>query len=98
ALASRAVTIAFTKSAGRKEKSDRGVLVEVWPGAACPPCGGVDLGFDALIKTYQPSEVVMLQYHLHIPRPDPLTNEDSESRSTYYGDAVEGTPTLIANR
>jgi len=34
--------------AGRKGKSDRGVLVEVFTGAECPPCAAVDLAFDGL--------------------------------------------------
>src|SRR5581483_5361271 len=54
------------KFAGRKGKSDRAVLVELFTGAQCPPCVAADLGFDALQKTYGPSEVVRLQYHLHV--------------------------------
>src|SRR5262249_16651278 len=51
--------------------------------------------FDACLKTYAPKEVVFLQYHLHIPGADPLTNADSEARAKYYGDDVEGTPTMF---
>src|SRR5262245_27716729 len=80
--------------AGRKAKSDRVVLVELFTGAQCPPCVAADLAFDALAKTYKPTEVVLLEYHLHIPGPDPLTNADSEARQKYYGDAIEGTPTI----
>jgi hypothetical protein len=35
----------------------------------------------------------VLEYHLHIPRPDPLTNGDTELRSKYY--EVNSTPTSI---
>src|SRR5262249_55883283 len=45
----------------------------------------------------KPSEVVLLEYHLHIPGPDPLTNAHCEARQNYYGDAVEGTPTIMFN-
>jgi hypothetical protein len=41
--------------------------------------------------------VISLQYHLHIPGPDPLTNADSVERSKYYGDDLTGTPTTIFN-
>lgn len=77
---------------GRKNKSDRVVLFELFTGAQCPPCVAADLAFDGLTKTYKPQEVALLQYHVHIPGPDPLTSPDSEARLKYYGDEVEGTP------
>jgi hypothetical protein len=83
--------------AGRKGKSDRAVLVELFTGAECPPCVAADLAFDALGKAFKPSEVVRLEYHLHIPRPDPLTNPASEARQAYYAKAIEGTPTVLLN-
>jgi thiol-disulfide isomerase/thioredoxin len=82
---------------GRKGKSDRVVLVELFTGAECPPCVAADLAFDALSKTYKPTEVVLLQYHLHIPGPDPLTNPDSLARLEYYGNKIRGTPTIFFN-
>jgi hypothetical protein len=83
--------------AGRKKPGKRAVLVELFTGAQCPPCVAADLGFDALDKTYKTSEVVLLQYHLHIPRPDALTNIDSELRKDYYGSFVHGTPSIFFN-
>jgi hypothetical protein len=83
--------------AGRKGKSDRVVLVELFTGAECPPCVAADLAFDALGKTFKPSEIVRLEYHLHIPGPDPLTNPDSEARAQFYRRVIEGAPTLLAN-
>jgi hypothetical protein len=82
---------------GRKGKSDRVVLVELFTGAQCPPCVTADVAFDALDKSYKPSDVVFLEYHLNIPRPDPLTNKDNEEREKYYGKAIEGTPTMFVN-
>ncbi len=81
-----------TKYAGRKGKSDRVILVELFTGAECPPCVGVDYAFDALAKTYQPSEAILLEYHLNIPRPDPLSNPGSDARARYY--ELGGTPEL----
>src|SRR5262245_49493032 len=83
--------------AGRKAKSDRAVLVELFTGAQCPPCVAADVAFDGLAKTYKPTDVVLLQYHVHVPGPDPLTNLDSTARLDYYGDDVEGTPTFLLN-
>jgi hypothetical protein len=84
-----------SKFAGRKAKSNHAVLVELFTGAQCPPCIAADVAFDALAKTYAPSEVVLLQYHEHIPLPDALTNADSEARMDYYKRAIRGTPTIL---
>jgi hypothetical protein len=83
--------------AGRKAKSTRAVLVELFTGTQCPPCVAADLAFDGLTKTYKPADVVLLQYHVHVPGPDPLTNLDTMARLEYYGDEVEGTPTFLLN-
>ncbi|HYV39977.1 MAG TPA: hypothetical protein VE988_30105 [Gemmataceae bacterium] len=83
------------KFAGRQGK--RVVLVELFTGAQCPPCVAADLAFEGLAKTFKTSEVVLLQYHLHIPRPDPMTTPDSEARQQYYGKEVRGTPSIFFN-
>jgi hypothetical protein len=84
--------------AGRKNpEADSVVLVELFTGAQCPPCVGVDVAFDALLQTYKPTEVIGLQHHLHIPRPDPLANKDTEVRQEYFGDEVGGTPYILFN-
>jgi hypothetical protein len=83
------------KFAGRK--GNRVVLVELFTGAQCPPCVAADLAFEGLAKTYNHSEVVLLQYHLHIPGPDPMTSQDTISRQKYYGKDVRGTPTIFFN-
>jgi hypothetical protein len=85
------------KFAGRKGKSDRVAVVELFTGAECPPCVAADLAFDALGKTFKAKDVVLLQYHLHIPGPDPLTNTDSVARRGYYREEIGGTPTIIFN-
>ncbi len=82
---------------GRQAKTQRAVLVELFTGAQCPPCVAADLAFDAVEKAYKPSEVVLLQYHLHIPGPDVLTNPGSEARAGFYGKLIQGTPTVLFN-
>lgn len=82
--------------AGRKGKSDRTVLVEVFTGAECPPCAAVDLAFDGLMQSFKPSDVVLLQYHFHVPRPDPLTSPDGMKRAEeYYTEQIRGAPTVF---
>src|SRR5439155_23518517 len=80
---------------GRKGKSSRVAVVELFTGAQCPPCVSADIAFDAAVKTYKPADVVLLEYHLHIPGPDPLTNADSESRAGHY--KVNSTPSTFVN-
>ncbi len=80
---------------GRKGKNERVVVVELFTGAQCPPCVAADVAFDALLKRYKPDEVVLLQYHLHIPGPDALTNKASEDRAKFYN--VEYTPFLLVD-
>jgi hypothetical protein len=87
---------ALTKFGGRKNaRNDQVVLVELFTGAQCPPCVGPDLAFDGLVRTYQPSEVVLLQYHIHVPRPDALASADTEARATSYN--VQAAPTIVFN-
>lgn len=87
--------------AERKASGNRVVVMELFTGAQCPPCVAADVAFDALLKTYQPKDVIFLQYHLHIPGPDPLTNADSEARFRYYRQKYEnelrGTPSTVFN-
>jgi hypothetical protein len=83
--------------AGRKAKSDRAVLVELFTGAQCLPCVAADKAFDALEKTYKPGEVVLLEYHEHIPGADPLTSPASEARLRYYFGQRGATPQIAFN-
>lgn len=70
------------------------VLAELFTGAECGPCVGSDYAFDALAKSYPRSILVILEHHLHIPGPDPLTNNDTEARYQFYGRNF-GTPTVF---
>lgn len=84
------------KFSGRQQsENNRIVVMELFTGAQCPPCVAADVAFDALLKTYEADTLIALQYHLHIPGPDPLTNPDSEARSAYY--QVGGTPSTYFN-
>jgi hypothetical protein len=92
------------KYAGRKGKSDRVVVVEMFTNVQAPSCRAPELAFDALSKTYSPKEVALIQYHMHLPPrpgsppgPDPLANTDSEARAKFYADDLEGAPTLFVD-
>src|SRR5207247_1455521 len=80
---------------GRQGPGNRVVLVEMFTGAECPPCVAADLAYDGMGRTYKPTEVLRLQYHLNIPFPDPLSNAVALARQKYYG--VNGTPAAFVN-
>ena len=84
---------------GRKGKSDRAVLVELFTGTECGPCVSVDLAYDSLGRTYKPTEVILLQYHAHIPGPDPLASKDGLARLDFYNkkDDDKSTPQIYFN-
>jgi len=83
---------------GRKDpKANQVVLMEFFTGAECPPCVAADVAFDALLMTYKPAEFIGLEYHLPIPGPDPMTNDDSEERKNYYETVMAGTPSTLFN-
>jgi tetratricopeptide (TPR) repeat protein len=73
--------------------SGKVVLAELFTGAQCGPCISADLAFDGLIDRYDRNTLAILEYHLHVPGPDPLTNGDSERRARYYG--LAGTPGVL---
>jgi hypothetical protein len=73
-----------------KARTDRVVLAEVFTGSGCPPCVGADLAFEGALDRYRGQDLAVLMYHLHIPRPDPMTNASTEARSKFYG--VQGVP------
>ncbi|WP_337175186.1 hypothetical protein [Paludisphaera sp.] len=83
---------------GRKSPdAGRPVVMELFTGAQCPPCVAADVAFDGLLKSFEPTEFIGLQYHLHIPGPDPLANPDAIERQQYYGQQIGGTPTTFVN-
>jgi len=78
---------AFVVPADWKGKA---VLAEIFTGSECPPCVGADLAFDGLIETYPSKYLVVLEYHLPIPRYDPMMNTATEKRQSFYG--IRSTP------
>lgn len=71
----------------------KAVLAELFTGSECPPCVAADLAVDGLLESHPPATLVVLEYHLPIPGPDPMMNPASKQRQEYYG--VNSTPTLF---
>ena len=75
-----------------EKRSDRMVLAEVFTGSGCPPCAGADVAFDAAMERYARKDLAVVMYHVHVPRPDPMTTVETTARSKNYG--VTGVPTF----
>jgi len=69
------------------------VLAELFTGAQCGPCAGADAAYDALSEYYPRSEVAIVEYHVHVPGPDPMTTNANAARFEHY--EGPGTPTAI---
>jgi tetratricopeptide (TPR) repeat protein len=76
-------------------RTSRTALAELFTGSGCGPCVAADLGFDGLLERYKRQDLVVLVYHMHIPLPDPMTNQATMDRGKYYG--VPGTPTPVVD-
>ena len=75
------------------KRTGRLVLAEVFTGSGCPPCAGADLAFDAAMERYSRKDFAVVMYHQHIPRPDPMTNLDTQARAKYYD--IHAAPTYF---
>ena len=95
--AKKVLTFDTPEYKGRTAKSDRAALVEVYTGAECPPCVAVDVAFDGLLKTYKPADVILLQYHIHVPGPDPLTAPAGMERAVAALGEKLSAPTVQVN-
>jgi tetratricopeptide (TPR) repeat protein len=84
----------FELSGHFKTESNKVVVAELFTGAECPPCVAADEAFDKLAEHYSRENLLILEYHLHIPGPDPMTNPDTFSKYQFYG-ANYGTPTVF---
>jgi thiol-disulfide isomerase/thioredoxin len=75
-----------------EKRSDRMVLAEVFTGSGCPPCAGADVAFDAAMERYARKDLAVVMYHVHVPRPDPMTTDETTARYKLYG--ANGVPTF----
>ncbi len=69
------------------------VLAELFTGAECGPCASSDVAFDALSEFYPRTALAVVEYHVHIPGPDPMTTNETWDR--YVWSEGQGTPTVI---
>src|ERR1035437_1389113 len=84
----------FEKGKYTPKSKEKVLLAELFTGAECGPCQGADVAFDELSEYFPRNSLAILEYHVNIPGPDPMTNPDTYSRYIYYG-GTSGTPTAI---
>jgi hypothetical protein len=77
---------------GRKAKSDRVAMFELFTNADAPNVVAAEAAFDALSQAYKPTDVVLVRYHLPGPGPDPFFNRSVLERLQYYGKVAASAP------
>jgi thiol-disulfide isomerase/thioredoxin len=94
-LLSRQAQLPFhpTAFAPPADWSGKTVLAELFTGSECPPCVGADLGFDGLLESYPTKYLAILEYHLPIPRADPMMNPATKQMADFY--EIRSTPTVV---
>jgi thiol-disulfide isomerase/thioredoxin len=75
------------------EWKGKAVVVELFTGSECPPCVAADVAVDGLLETLTPEYLAVLEYHLPIPRPDPMMNQATALRAGRYG--VRSVPSIF---
>ncbi len=65
---------------GRKAKTERVALVEFFTGSEEETCFPATSAVEGVIKSYKPTEALVLEYHVPAGASDPLMNKDSLSR------------------
>lgn len=91
----RANPLPFTvaKYTPTAKRGNRVVLAELFTGSECHPCITADTAFEGFLQRYNPSDVAILIYDLHIPAPDPITNPATVARAKFY--KASSTPTYF---
>ena len=71
------------------------VLLELFTNAENPACLASDLAASALREVYPERYLVVLEYHVPRPRPDPLMNAASAGRGEHY--RITSTPAAVVD-
>ncbi len=76
--------------------SARPVLVELFTGVSAPTCVAAEAAFSVLAHHYADAPVMFLQYHLHFPGPNPMSNPGNEA--VQFSLNSSGAPRAYLNR
>ena len=93
---SRIRSIATDKIAPRGEgDGTRVVICELFTGAASVPAVAAEAALSALGAAAAKSELIVVRYHVNVPSPDPLANDENQDRYKMYNGTA--TPMLLIN-
>jgi len=56
---------------------------------------GASIAFEAALNKYRRNEYILLAYHVHIPRPDPMVNPGTLARQQFY--SVRSSPSYFVD-
>lgn len=70
----------------RRDKANCVAILELFVGAEAATCAAAEAALEQMLPAYKANEAVLLQYHLHVPGPDALANDDAEARWQYYAE------------
>lgn len=80
--------------AGRKGKSERVVLAELFTCSGMAQCSAAGLAYQTLETNILPKDVIFLEYHFPLEEgPDPLTSQAALTRARIY--RVQSVPILV---
>jgi len=82
---------------GRMAKSDRVVLMELFTSSEDGNAVASSIAFDALLKTFKPSELIVVQYHFPFANAEPLSTPEGEDRIRLYQEGIQGVPGIFLN-
>lgn len=82
---------------GRMAKSDRLVVMELFTSTEADEAVAASVAFDGLLKTFKPSDLVVVQYHFPFGNAEPLSTPEGEDRLKLYQEGIQGVPGILLN-
>jgi hypothetical protein len=82
---------------GRMAKSDRTTLMELFTSSESENAVASSIAFDALLKSFKPSDLIVVQYHFPFENAEPLSTPEGEDRIRLYQDGIQGIPGILLN-
>lgn len=91
---------AFSKEGDKvapREKGDdnKVMLLELFTSGSSAECIAADASIGIVESLFQPTELIVLRYHQHVPSPDPLASREGNERFRYYNGKM--IPTMFLN-
>src|SRR5262249_53934477 len=76
-------------------KNNRVVLAELFTCSQASPAVATSMAMSALLRTFKPTDVAVVSYHMHFPQPHPLGCPEAEERARFYDKAAKRLPVML---